>query len=95
MHEDDLAAAEEAHFRSLTAAEAEGDERTIEAALRPRTLDEVVGQVRVRDQLGPGARGGPPSRPGARPRAAVRPSRSRQDHAGDDHRHRDDARRCG
>jgi Holliday junction DNA helicase RuvB len=52
MHEDDLAAAEEIHFASLTAAEADGDERTIEAALRPRTLDEVVGQVRVRDQLG-------------------------------------------
>ncbi|WP_425577458.1 Holliday junction branch migration DNA helicase RuvB [Nocardioides endophyticus] len=52
MHEDDLAAAEEVHFASLTAAEADGDERTIEAALRPRTLDEVVGQVRVRDQLG-------------------------------------------
>jgi Holliday junction DNA helicase RuvB len=52
MHEDDLAAAEETHFASLTAAEADGDERTIEAALRPRTLDEVVGQVRVRDQLG-------------------------------------------
>ena len=52
MHEDDLAAAEDLHFASLTAAEADGDERTIEAALRPRTLDEVVGQVRVRDQLG-------------------------------------------
>jgi len=52
MHEDDLAAVEEAHFVSLTAAEADGDERTIEAALRPRSLDEVVGQVRVRDQLG-------------------------------------------
>jgi Holliday junction DNA helicase RuvB len=52
VHEDDLAAAEEVHFASLTAAEADGDERTIEAALRPRTLDEVVGQVRVRDQLG-------------------------------------------
>jgi Holliday junction DNA helicase RuvB len=52
MHEDDLAAAEETHFASLTAADADGDERTIEAALRPRTLDEVVGQVRVRDQLG-------------------------------------------
>ncbi len=49
---DDLDAAEEAHLRSLTAAEAEGDERAVEAALRPRTLDEVVGQDRVRDQLG-------------------------------------------
>src|SRR5436190_21580095 len=37
---------------SLTAPEAEADERAIEAALRPRTLDEVVGQTRVRAQLG-------------------------------------------
>ncbi|HEX5086981.1 MAG TPA: Holliday junction branch migration DNA helicase RuvB [Nocardioides sp.] len=36
----------------LTAPDAEADERAIEAALRPRTLDEVVGQQRVRDQLG-------------------------------------------
>ena len=32
--------------------EAEGDERAIEAALRPRSLDEVIGQARVREQLG-------------------------------------------
>ncbi|MEP9385365.1 Holliday junction branch migration DNA helicase RuvB [Nocardioides sp. KR10-350] len=36
----------------MTAAEAEGDERAVEQALRPRTLDEVVGQGRVRAQLG-------------------------------------------
>jgi Holliday junction DNA helicase RuvB len=36
----------------LTTAEAEADERAVEAALRPRTLDEVIGQHRVRDQLG-------------------------------------------
>ncbi|MBU2697105.1 Holliday junction branch migration DNA helicase RuvB [Pimelobacter sp. 30-1] len=52
FHEDELAEAEEVHLRSLTAAEAEGDERAVEAALRPRSLDEVVGQGRVRDQLG-------------------------------------------
>lgn len=52
FHEDELEAAEEVHLRSLTAAEAEGDERAVEAALRPRSLDEVVGQSRVRDQLG-------------------------------------------
>ncbi|WP_148615010.1 Holliday junction branch migration DNA helicase RuvB [Nocardioides rubriscoriae] len=55
MHEDELETAEEQHLRSLsgalTAAEAEGDERVIEAALRPKTLSEVVGQVRVREQL--------------------------------------------
>ena len=32
--------------------EAGGEERALEAALRPRTLDEFVGQDRVRDQLG-------------------------------------------
>jgi Holliday junction DNA helicase RuvB len=52
VHEDELEVAEEQHLRSLTAAEAEGDERVIEAALRPRSLDEVVGQHRVREQLG-------------------------------------------
>ena len=51
-HRDELDAHEEAYLASLTTAEAEGDERAVEAALRPRTLDEVVGQQRVRDQLG-------------------------------------------
>src|SRR4051812_26869529 len=37
---------------SITTGEAEADERAIEAALRPRTLDEVIGQHRVRAQLG-------------------------------------------
>jgi Holliday junction DNA helicase RuvB len=49
---DALSEHEEAYLASLTTAEAEGDERAVEAALRPRTLDEVVGQQRVRDQLG-------------------------------------------
>jgi Holliday junction DNA helicase RuvB len=54
---DDLEAAEAAYAaervegRNLVAAEAEGDERAVEAALRPRTLDEVIGQERVREQL--------------------------------------------
>jgi holliday junction DNA helicase RuvB len=38
--------------RALVAAAADGDERAVEAALRPRTLDEVIGQERVREQLG-------------------------------------------
>ncbi len=37
--------------RALVAAEAEGDERAVEAALRPRSLDEVIGQDRVCEQL--------------------------------------------
>jgi holliday junction DNA helicase RuvB len=49
---DELEAQEEAYLASLTTAEAEGDERAVEAALRPRTLDEVIGQGRVREQLG-------------------------------------------
>jgi holliday junction DNA helicase RuvB len=53
MSEAEYAAAESAYTegRSLVAAEAEGDERAVEAALRPRTLDEVIGQERVREQL--------------------------------------------
>jgi Holliday junction DNA helicase RuvB len=49
---DHLEAQESEHLGSLTAAEAEGDERAVEAALRPRSLDEVIGQHRVREQLG-------------------------------------------
>jgi Holliday junction DNA helicase RuvB len=36
----------------IVAASAEGDERVVEAALRPRTLTEFIGQDRVREQLG-------------------------------------------
>jgi Holliday junction DNA helicase RuvB len=52
MHEDDLDRAEEDYFSSLTIAEADGDDRAVEAALRPKTLDELIGQQRVREQLG-------------------------------------------
>ena len=52
FHEDDLDEAETTHFRSLTAAEAEGDERAVEAALRPSSLADFEGQPRVSDQLG-------------------------------------------
>ena len=52
LAETDLSQAELTHLQRLTDAEADGDERAVEAALRPKTLDEVVGQVRVRDQLG-------------------------------------------
>jgi Holliday junction DNA helicase RuvB len=53
VDESELEAAEVAYMtsRPLTAADADGDERVVEAALRPRTLDEVVGQERVREQL--------------------------------------------
>jgi holliday junction DNA helicase RuvB len=37
--------------RALVEAEASGDESTLDAAVRPRTLDELIGQARVRDQL--------------------------------------------
>ncbi|MDT0201457.1 Holliday junction branch migration DNA helicase RuvB [Nocardioides sp. AE5] len=51
-HLDRLTEAEEAEIARITAADAAGDERAIEAALRPRSLDEVIGQQRVREQLG-------------------------------------------
>ncbi len=49
----DLSAAETAYAesRALVSAEAEGDDRAVEAALRPRSLAELVGQERVREQL--------------------------------------------
>ncbi len=37
--------------RAVVTAEADDDERAVEAALRPRTLEEVIGQERVREQL--------------------------------------------
>ncbi len=54
--ESELEAAELAYLTarpamSLTDADADGDERVVEAALRPRTLEEVVGQDRVCEQL--------------------------------------------
>ncbi|MEU0521067.1 Holliday junction branch migration DNA helicase RuvB [Streptosporangium sp. NPDC006007] len=37
--------------RDLVSPEAEGDERLVEAALRPKRLEEFIGQARVREQL--------------------------------------------
>ncbi|NYI77781.1 Holliday junction branch migration DNA helicase RuvB [Nocardioides panzhihuensis] len=56
MHEDDLQANEEdsrfdGYSSSLTIAEADSDDRVVEAALRPKSLDELIGQQRVREQL--------------------------------------------
>jgi Holliday junction DNA helicase RuvB len=53
LREEDFEAVESAYAgsRALVDADAEGDERAVEAALRPRTLDEVIGQERVREQL--------------------------------------------
>ncbi len=53
VDESALAAAEAAYVegRGVVAAEADNDERAVEAALRPRSLDEVIGQERVREQL--------------------------------------------
>ena len=51
--ERELTAAEVAYAesRALVAAEATGDDRAVEAALRPKLLDELIGQDRVREQL--------------------------------------------
>ena len=52
MHESELEEAEREYVAArVVAADANGDERALEQALRPRTLDEVVGQERVREQL--------------------------------------------
>ncbi|HSV40610.1 MAG TPA: Holliday junction branch migration DNA helicase RuvB [Nocardioidaceae bacterium] len=52
MNDAELEAFEAAYVEKLTAAEADGDERVVEAALRPKSLAELIGQDRVREQLG-------------------------------------------
>src|SRR3954471_15289569 len=47
----EAAAAAYAESRLLVSSEAEGHDRAVEAALRPRSLGEVIGQERVREQL--------------------------------------------
>ena len=51
--DDELSAAELEHLegRALLTAEADDDDRAVESALRPRTLGELIGQERVREQL--------------------------------------------
>src|SRR4029078_12610073 len=52
MHESELEQAEREYVAArVVAADANGDERALEQALRPRTLDEVGGQERVREEL--------------------------------------------
>ena len=62
------------------------DERQVEAALRPKRLDDFPGQTRVRDQLGlvlkaAKRRGTPPDHV-----LLSGPARARQDHPRDDRR---------
>jgi holliday junction DNA helicase RuvB len=47
-----IPAYDDAADMSLVSPEASGDDSVAEAALRPKTLDEVIGQERVREQLG-------------------------------------------
>ena len=69
------------------------DDAQYEAGLRPRLLDEYIGQERVRAQSRRVDRGRAATRRGARSRAVVRPARTRQDDARLCHRQR--ARRHG
>ena len=57
------------------------DDVQYEAGLRPRSLDEYIGQDRVREQLQVVDRRREAARRGARSRAALRPARARQDDA--------------
>jgi len=49
--EESLSQAEQAELDRLVSPLADGDEQTIEGALRPKSLDDFVGQARVREQL--------------------------------------------
>ena len=67
---------------------ADGDERVIESALRPKRLDDFVGQAPGPRAAHPAAAQRAAPRPAAGPRAAVRAAGPRQDHDRDDHRRR-------
>ena len=67
--------------RLVTASRVDDDVQ-YEAGLRPRTLDEYIGQDRIRENLQVVDRRGEAARRGARSRAALRPARPRQDDAG-------------
>ena len=69
------------------------DDAQYEAGLRPRTLDDYIGQDRVRENLQVSIAAARAARRGARSRPAVRPARPRQDDAGVRDRQR--ARRAG
>ena len=83
-----MAIESDALHRVVAAKPADAQEEALERALRPRMLDEYVGQEKIRDQLVDLHRGGAQARRGARPRAAVRPAGPRQDDAGAHHRAR-------
>lgn len=88
---DALARAEEAELSrrredSVVSPLADSDERVIESALRPKRLDDFVGQARVREQLTLLLRSALRRQQATGPRAAVRAARPRQDDDRDDHR---------
>jgi hypothetical protein len=62
--------------RVVSAAPASPNEEAIERALRPKLLDEYVGQAKVREQLEIFIGAAQEAQRGARPRAAVRPARA-------------------
>ena len=66
----------------------DADDRTVEAALRPRRLSEVSGQTRVCDQLGLVLEAAKRRGTRSRPRPALRAARAGEDHPGDDRRRR-------
>ena len=64
----------------------DGDDAQYEGGLRPRVLDDYIGQDRVRENLQVSIAAAQAARRSARSRAAVRPARAGQDDAGVCHR---------
>ena len=71
------------------------DEAQDEAGLRPRSLDEYIGQDRIRDNLQVSIAAARGRARGARSRPALRSARARQDHARLRDRRRDGRARAG
>ena len=80
--------------RSCCGPAADPVEAAEETTLRPRRLDEFVGQPRLQGAPRDPARRGAAARPGRRPPAVRRAARPRQDHARRDRRGGDGRRAC-
>ena len=72
----------------IVSAGATREDEAIEASIRPKRLDEYLGQQPVREQMKIYIEAAKRARRGARPRADLRPARPGQDHARARHRQR-------
>ena len=79
----------------LLVAQATGEDQLSEVMLRPRSLEEFVGQPKIKERLAISMEASETLGRPHGPPAALGPSRTREDHSSPDHRLRDRAHSCG